>query len=712
MTGVLCIVSNRSFIRDENDVSIVDSQSQFDQINWADAEVYKNGIILEAELNWNCQFSEFYGFEIIRKIRQEYKIKSVIIICSALPEAYFSGEKSPLICRIVNAPSHYYIEIDPNINHITKALELLNAEDEDGEKNCIELDEMTLDDVNSTFYEKSVYVGNILHDLKNKSCNIYFSDIINVTDISYSFIHTYFEKIAHVIEENKITNLKGIENEIKNIISKEYHKIYEDKTITDEKKIENIQSIFYKIIDQFGKRIKGLVPSNKKRDNSQAEKQLWEVLYIEDIKNQRDRMISLFSEKGVKCYTAANYKEAKVILKDEKYKIAVVISDLRIYKEEGSPKFDDYQGYKVIEKIRSISQHPIAYFMLTTKENTIKCQAGIPSKDRILWYSKDDVIFSEGGFNIFFREVVIAAKNSFAQNLFQPKKTSWIKPTARFDKPLGEYYKLHCESVDHDDAEAIINENAHSYIKNALNNNIEELPEIAWTTKIESKNKVEEEKNKEDLDSFRRYILTGRRIVLGLAYKNENENDIFKYLYCPSHKDLIEEFQKNRERLIRDYNNDYKQIMQTHFCFSTKPSKDIPILEDIKLKKFSDIVILLEEIDFLHNNFNFSYSATQVKQLLSASSALIELCGNIREYINMNTGGRLLPESFQDFEDKLLYGDDFSMDEIKKAFNDCTELAKDTSNRLNNSEMMKIIDKHVDSISENDIKDFLVSISE
>lgn len=82
-------------------ITLITSKSDFER-NLKRNNV--QGIVILAELNWNGKkLSDFYGFEILCKLRTEHRLKCPIAICSFMPEPWLR-KKFPILDFPQNHP--------------------------------------------------------------------------------------------------------------------------------------------------------------------------------------------------------------------------------------------------------------------------------------------------------------------------------------------------------------------------------------------------------------------------------------------------------------------------------------------------------------------------------------------------------------------------------------------------------------------------------
>jgi CheY-like chemotaxis protein len=606
----------------KDSIELITNQSDFNNLAKKGFGFFNEGIIIDAELNWEpYTYADFHGFEIVKRLRTDSDIryKGPIVICSPMPEKYFAEENGCHVfeSNIVNAPCHYFKEIMPDEDHLEKAIEVL--------KTANSLDDVTLQQSVFNYFSVRDYVGTLLHDLRNEDRGV--KSIDNVVSI----INNYFERLSkQPLEFSKKQKLLGIKDEIINELSNKESDLLE------------LQNNFRVLIDSKAKQIKILFnKTTLSKDSKTHYRYPWEVIYIEDNEEQRDLLVKWFwSHKNrVICHPACNYDEAVQIIntenKNHKYRIGAVIADYRLLIPGSISKEEDIQGYTALDKIRQIAKRPMAYFVLTSKETTIREIAGLSLQFKPQWFSKQDVLQEGGGFNLFFNEVESKANEMFVGAMFQPKINPWIEkpkesnPKKRFS--YSEYYQNHLTDFgNYDVSENIINEEAKIFIENVINDKQNPLNE--WRGAIKD-NKGD---NNKELSKFRKKILTGRRIVLGLVYLYNKEGrklenyKIFNFLERKIVGKKENEISDDAEFELVE--NSFGNLMNTLALPEKNLSNLIPNPDE--LIDYRNIEILKEEINFLHEYYGYELSVNSLIEMIQIDDDTIIFLDGIENLLS------------------------------------------------------------------------------
>jgi hypothetical protein len=84
-----------------------------------------NGVFVLAELNWQERhLTKFYGFDIIRKLREHRELLCPIVVCSFMPEEYFvkTEDKNRNRFQVLGKPGHSFLPLPFLISQIKQSL--------------------------------------------------------------------------------------------------------------------------------------------------------------------------------------------------------------------------------------------------------------------------------------------------------------------------------------------------------------------------------------------------------------------------------------------------------------------------------------------------------------------------------------------------------------------------------------------------------------
>jgi CheY-like chemotaxis protein len=583
----------------------------------------------------NIKWNDFYGLELIKKIRYDLKQRCSIVVCSVLPknilqQTHFKAyEKS----KILAAPGTYFLSYPWEI----KSLPTLRK-----------ISENALDDINHAFFNPKGNASEIIHNLKNKfgeiandsRSNELFKNLKEIIEVDFKLIET------DVLPENRL-RFHSVKNQMFEDLETDISNFIKQKANEPADTYHNTSYI----LDKYSEIIYGLLPKElKDNENEEVLKTPWQVLYIDDTEFCRNDVVAKFDKRGINCIAVHNGKEAiDVLLKDTKGKISVVISDIRLY-QSNNDDWQDLQGYDLLNEIHEVNNSPISYFVLTSKRGTIVDSVKRKAKFPIQWFSKSDVTTSEQGFNIFTKRVKELGGENWFWKKSQPKMSAWTKESHRFTFPLSKYYRKHVELSDHPTIKSEINSKAKTYIENILKNKKNEVIEFLPTLKDETvSNKM--------IEKFRFQILLGRRIIYSLWLNKMDEESIF-YALRPKG-----EYTKENRDLL------FASTMAVSF------KNDVPSDKDIEEGNLMGCNLLEEEIDFLIDNYNLNPEIRNLKLNISDLDLVYEILDHFRakiELLKIQTPKEI--EAFLDryYADKLI-----TISEIDKALKVSAKIAKD-----------------------------------
>ncbi len=523
--------------------SVIYNYEEFINLDWSGV---KNILIL-GELNWQNKT----GFDIIKKIRNEKKMKMPISVFSEKPKnTWIETNNLSGSGNILLAPGHIFYQINENFD-----LEKIEFHNEP-------LDADLLDDIRYSFYNPKGKIQNEIHILKNKLMSLIEDyDIENAIENTFSTIEKELEK------EKKKLKLGEIKRSIVEKI-KEKDKSQHPSSIVVEFS-EQIYALYPTAIDEVG-------------DTSPKEKPDWEVLFIDDELHHREKVKEYFKANGIICHTVANNKDLITKLEEEK-KISAIIADMRLLTPTG--EWQSKQGYQVLKDLhqnKANSSNAFAFFALTSKKGTILNQLKQSSNFITRWYSKEDTLLSLETFKIFCDQVEIAAVEAHKKNISQPSTSSWVNGLkGRFDKPLETYYKVHLEMHDYCESEAYMNKQAETLGNKLVNDeNIENI-KIMIT--------IKDITHEERMLKFRSSILFGRRLVFYLLLKLNKKHPNYTIKNLKSH---ITDFFTSEENEKPD--KTIRLLFNTTLCIK---EKDIQAV--IGKKGLEEGELLVEEKQFL-----------------------------------------------------------------------------------------------------------------
>jgi len=584
--------------------------------------------------NDKIKWGDFAGLDCIKVVRHELKLKCPVFICSVLPKNLLtkSDLKGYEKSKVLASPGIYILEYPWDINNLSKMRSI---------------SENALDDINYAFYNPKGNASEIIHNLKNK-----FGEIAKQSTAKDLFLNlkAVIESDFKLLETNVLpeSRLKyhSVRNEMFDDLESDVSAYLKQEKDSVESHYQNASTI----IDKYSDIIYGLLPKEL-RDNDTNEfiQTPWQVLYIDDTEFCRTDVKGKFDKRGIHCTTVENSTDAmKVLKQDTKGKIAVVISDIRLYESDGD--WQDLQGYDLLNEIHEVHSSPVAYFVLTSKRGTIVDSVKRKAKFPIQWFSKSDVTTSEQGFNIFTQRVKELGGDSWFWRKSQPKLSAWTKESHRFAFPLSRYYRKHVELSDHFSEKEKIDTKAKHFIENVLsskkNIEIEFLPTLKDETVSDKM-----------IEKFRFQILLGRRIIYALWLNTMDEESIF-YALRPKG-----EYSKENRDLL------FTSTMAVSF------KNDVPDEKDITEGNLMGCNLLDEEIDFLIENYKLNPEIRELKMNMNDLDLVYEIIDAFRAKFELLKIA--IPKEIEIFFDKYFADKLITISVIDKALKAVVKIAKD-----------------------------------
>ena len=463
------------------------------------AEIGRIFIILEHPSEYT-NYSDFFGFKILRFLRLDLKIKKPVILLSFMDKEWLISNKKYPEFKILNTPGHYFFQLPADLLQL-------------GQRHFSGLDDNTLHDINSAFFILDGVIDEEFHNLKNrvfKNINDYKtkSDLFNavLTEVKNSFAR--LENYLDIRDDSAIGNvLVNLKNDLEETIL-----IQED---FDANAI---------VIDNYIGDIKRLLPPDEKRPEDLITKlsPAWKVLFIDDDVSIAVRVQELFREKNIQCLITHNAEGVFEILSaDKENNITVLICDYRLLNTDKS--WQKIQGYSIIERVFLNFDNNLAFFSLTSFNKRTLIRIQNLHNVKVHTASKDDVIGKSKtvtGFNLFADKIIEEGNKIFDLKRSQPKATSWGKGySKKFDQPLKHYYRKHRLSNDLASADQKIAEEAEAFFKAIVEHKHKGLhPQDLTLLTIQEGIGVDKKlfsTKTEKLEKFR-VKLTGRRIAIAL----------------------------------------------------------------------------------------------------------------------------------------------------------------------------------------------------
>ncbi len=553
-------------------------------------------IFILAELKWfGNHYSSFYGFEVLKKLRED-KIRTPVFVLSGL-DINDLNFRHPNFCEILNTTGHYYIKLNK------EGIEVIH----DREIKPLSIE--GLEDISEYLFTKSGYISENLHRLKNLLLKT--KNLSGNTSLLTEIANPYFKNIQQILEPEYQQDFMKLKQSLINNLNLGHSPL---------ESIEILKNHILKLIN-----ISDISPYPP-----ELEYKPWRILYIDDEKHICKLVRDKISGYGISCITAETSHDALRILSGDmkiavdhssgKYpanSITVLIADVRLIKPSGV--WDDYQGYDLCEKIYTGCSNILSFFLLTHKIGFVKKIASNNKGVNKIAFSKE-VLNNINSFHIFMNKVIEEGDKVWNDILHRPKSTYWYTPyiaksEVKFAHGLGHYYRHYLLSRNYNQTEKKISITAASYVREVIEmraaHGIVELQrKFEFRSNLKS---LESEDPNKIMEKFY-HKLIGRRIAIALWLFNldnlrktdvTGKDDILDngqswsideiafllgkgYLPFDIYDDLGNRANSILENLI-------KSLINTHLALSKHLEKDIPenilIEEKIWLRDYFDFIL-------------------------------------------------------------------------------------------------------------------------
>ncbi len=647
-----------------------------------------SSVCLCAELLWEGhRYSDFYGFDIIQKLRLENGVKCTIVVFSFMSKQYLLEKVAK--ARILNAPGHYFIHLPSIFKHESAALSYL--------------DDDLLNDINYSFFNIRGRVSEITHQLQN---SLYKKNIgTKLTDLEdrlNSELKNSFSSINRFIDPTNNGKLDTIQKMILNDLKNDINSRWEDIKRENEYKSGAI------IVQRYNEQVYSLLPVSV-NDNIEMQRDeikfrtLWEVLYIDDDQSNLDIVTAYFTDYKIVCHKASTAQEAFRILEDFEIrkKITVLISDFRLL-VPGTDIWQEMQGYQILKRVHETHPNPLAYFMLTSKKGTIIKNLRARKDFEILWFAKTDILPTRLHFNPLYQKVKELGDEIYYRSKGEPQLTVWTDGNLRIPVPLSRYYKAHCEasSDEYIKSENNINQIAKNYLDNCLNERSNQKREFQVTLS-------DGPLNKKMLDKFRESILAGRRIAIGLFYLvKETPGYINIRKGGQKEIDVIKQVIFNYMKPGSNYNKANSDLLFSS-TLALSLDKDLPPIEELASGQILNPPVLSEEINFLNISLKIKIDTELIISNQEDIDNIDIILGEIKLYFDQQriTYDAKLPFSVE------AMGNNLNMSKIKKLFEQINKNIAETSVPISiRKEILKDILEDINSLHNLEIKEMILKI--
>ena len=417
-------------------------------------------VYILAELNWSgLGRTAFEGVSVVNTLR-ENRVKCPIFICSFCPRSFFKAQKE-IRFRILGTPGHNFIQLPAGgtIYHDNEELRLHG------------MSPLLLDDILYYCMDRAGLLDETFHTLKN----LMLKPGVDLPTV--------------VSEE-----LAALETSIDPFRIPEFHTLLDQLAAQLTTPAEDPIDTLY----EYKKKFLELIPKDSEETGSAEESQVrnWQVLFVDDDKNNVLQMMSELKAHGIGCVPAQRGEDVMTILEaDSKGEldscdpafeafgevkmlreglqpvnsITLVISDWRFLTPNGD--WEIWQGYDIIGHIFKNLPNQVSFFILTSKTGGIVRTAQRMKYMNISWFSKDDVLKTKTGFDLFTDQVTQMGNDTFDALCSRPKVSSWENEKQKGNlipgTSLEAYYKMYRQSSKYHFKEADINLETLNFVNDA-----------------------------------------------------------------------------------------------------------------------------------------------------------------------------------------------------------------------------------------------------
>ncbi len=560
---LICNADDDTLIESSPFLTITDLESYEKCYLSGDLDKFERFIIV-AELAWQKKnYTDFYGLELIKRLRVQSQSKASILILSHLPYEIIDVELnhfSPSHLRYLRDTSVSFLEI---MDYETKSRKEIDAMFRPP------LDEDLYEDLVECLYSDSGYVMEEMNELQEElihatgdnlsynNLNNFFNKLLNVSKNHEAEIleikkHTIgnIESFPLLDSEDVIKNLPKISSSLESILSYPSHLVKEEDPFTN----NNYGKVLYVDgNDKFGKKIK------------------------ERLKNER-----------IECLLAFDVNDAVNILKqDTKNEITLLICDYRFLNKK--KQYDRMQSYHLAKELTMM--HNLVNMIVFTGFNPYTIKSLTVQFGRMVEpLDKNEIFYTDYGLDKFTGIAKKLCKDAFNKI----GETDAFKST----KVHRTLYKMHRESRDYH-----IIENDISEFSKYVVTQIVKYGAIPKRLLPNLSGRLENKNSSKDLDNFRQ-VLVGRRIILGLcqipykiitgfeeeSYVKLDRKDWWYLMYnairngeLKLNHDQIEDTE-----LTNVINRSLKMSLKRNYNWQTSKSFSLTIEEKLWLEQFSE----------------------------------------------------------------------------------------------------------------------------
>lgn len=531
------ILIGNTFKEKDKDI-IIANQIECDQLTKANYKLTDcKYIYVSLDISWGNAFS------IIKYFRIEKHLTCPILIFSFRPLNWFLDNPERPEYNLLKTPGHYFFQLPVDFEEIAQ-------------QNFQGIDRDTLDDIIDHFFNLEGSIDEEFHDLKNRV--LFYSNefpenpeellVFLKKEIKYSF-----QRIENALQLEESTLLHNIIYQLLEEV--EYQ-------VIEEKKYDGINLL----ISNYSGSVKGLLPKSEETTVLNHNKDYpWSLIFVDDDQKIGELVQKKFKERNVECEICTTAEETYELLEKGKPEkpFTILICDYRMLNDDKT--WQPVQGYNIIKEVYLSQKYFLSYFSLTSFSKRTLLRVQKRHQMKVWSYSKDDVLSSEGGFNIFTEKIIEEGEKVYNLICGQPKNKTWDKGyDTKFDRPFKDYYRLLRLQPDFEIQKKEVGQKAFVFFREILNKYRDKL----YESNIEvyqfqaSIGKSKKEQNNEALILKKFKIkLIGRRIAIALFdYLSLSKGEIYNAM--------------KSGRIRKEESNTINQFFSTYLALSLE--KDIP----------------------------------------------------------------------------------------------------------------------------------------
>ena len=561
-TMLICNADDHTFFESSPFVTITDSNT-FEKYVLSGDFSNLDRFIIVAELSWDKKkLSDFYGLELIKRLRVELQSKAPILILSHLPYEIIDVE----LKRFSNGNLRYLRDSAVSFSEII-AFEAAKGKEIDALFKP-ELDDDLYEDLVDCLYVDAGYLMEEVSQLQEELINA------DKEKLTYHTVDNFFNKLLNVSAENEAAILEMKQRTIGNI---ESFPLIDNEDII--KSLPHISTSLESILSY---------PSHLvKEENPFANHQYGKVLYVDGNDKFGKKIKDRLEKERIECLLAFDVNDAVNILEqDTKNEITLLICDYRFINKR--KQYDRMQSYHLAKELSRM--HNLVNMIVFTGFNPYTGKSLTMQFGRMVEpISKNEVFYTDYGLDKFTSIAKKLCKDAY----HKIGETEAFKST----KAHKMLYKLHRESRDYQIIENDISDFSRFVVKQIVQNGVVPkrlLPNLSG--RLENKN------SSKDLDNFRQ-ILVGRRIILGLcqipykiitgyeedSYINLDKKDWWYLMYnAIKNGELKLNLDKIEDTELHNViNRNLKMSIKQNYNWQTSKSFPLTIEEKLWLEKFS-----------------------------------------------------------------------------------------------------------------------------